>query len=94
MLVEARGNPHPLASNGDLRNPDGNSNGSVQNRIGFVKTTTLSVHQAFFVNFFAVPAQIPLVENRNGKMACLVLNLLIHNIIVNVSTCVEASFDR
>ena len=56
MLVKTRGNPYPLTSNGDLTNYDGNSKGNVQNRIGFIKTTTLSVHQIKpFCKFLCCP---------------------------------------
>ena len=40
-----------------LRNYDGDGNGNVKKVIGFMsKTTTLHVHHACFVHFFAVPA--------------------------------------
>ena len=40
-----------------LRNYDGDGNGKVKKVIGLIsKTTTLHVHHAFFVHFFAVPA--------------------------------------
>ena len=44
---------------GTLRNYDGDGNGNVKKAIGLMsKTTTLHVHHAFFVHFFAVFAQL------------------------------------
>ena len=44
---------------GILRNYDGDVNGNVKKAIGLMsKTTTLHVHHAFFVHFFAVLAQL------------------------------------
>ena len=44
---------------GTLRNHDGDGNGNVKKVIGLIsKTTTLYVHHAFFVHFFAVSAQL------------------------------------
>ena len=44
---------------GTLRNYDGDVNGNVKKAIGLMsKTTTLHVHHAFFVHFFAVLAQL------------------------------------
>ena len=44
---------------GTLPNYDGDGNGNVKKAIGLMsKTTTLHVHHAFFVHFFAVLAQL------------------------------------
>ena len=44
---------------GILRNYDGDVNGNVKKAIGLMsKTTTLHVHHAFFLHFFAVLAQL------------------------------------
>ena len=44
---------------GTLRNYDGDGNENVKNTIGLMsKTTTLHVHHAFFVHFFAIPVQL------------------------------------
>ena len=44
---------------GTLRNYYGYSKENIKKAIGLMsKTTTLHVHQAFFVHFFAVPAQL------------------------------------
>ena len=44
---------------GTLRNYDGDGNGNVKKAIGLMsKTTTLHVHHAFFVHFFAVLAKL------------------------------------
>ena len=44
---------------GTLRNYDGDVNGNVKKAIDLMsKTTTLHVHHAFFVHFFAVLAQL------------------------------------
>ena len=44
---------------GTLRSDDGDGNGNVTRAIGLLtKTTTLHVHLAFFVHFFAVTARL------------------------------------